>query len=87
MANTDDLENLRLKMALPHIAAASRRVLGYKEGSLKCEHCGAMTASRNRQRTAYENDESNFATLCPTCQREADEYWSEMWNEYYRDRL
>lgn len=36
-----------------------------------------------RQNTAYNDDELNWAFLCPSCQEEANEYWQERWNEYY----
>ena len=48
----------------------------------KCERDKPDVRNR-RQASAYPNDESNFAPLCDECQKEADEYWKEMWNEYY----
>lgn len=51
---------------------------------MKCQVCGKEGAERRRQNTAYPKDESNFATLCPECQEDADEYWRDQWNEYYR---
>jgi hypothetical protein len=27
-------------------------------------------------------NKANYATLCPACQEQADEYWKEMWAEY-----
>jgi coenzyme F420-reducing hydrogenase beta subunit len=50
---------------------------------LNCQHCGSATAVRRRQNTMYEDEESNFATLCVECQDEADEHWQDMWNDYY----
>lgn len=66
----------------PHIARYKRKNEGYLSGTLQCTRCSATNASRNRQRTAYV-DCDNMETLCPKCQKEADEYWDEMWNEYY----
>lgn len=88
MVMTDEeLKELRLKMSLPHIAAARRKIEGAPEGNLKCWRCGEMNASRNRQQTAYVDDESNFAVFCPTCQDETDKYWQEMWTDYYNSVL
>lgn len=64
----------------PHAARAYRRLNGSPNGTLKCEQCGAMNASKNRQRTAYHNSD-NMATLCPKCQDAADEYWDALWEE------
>jgi len=69
-----------LKSLAPHFARAKRKIEDYQEGNLVCEYCGNNKASKNRQRTAYPNSD-NMATLCPECQKEADEYWDEMWNE------
>ena len=74
------------KSMSPHIARSMREVHGYDIGEEKCQHCGAMTATLNRQRTAYEDEEMNWATLCPDCQQESDVYWDEMWAEYYGSR-
>lgn len=65
--------------AAPHLARAAREHNGCPEGDLECSRCGAKNASRNRQRTAYVKGD-NMATLCPSCQEEADEYWDEMWS-------
>jgi hypothetical protein len=77
-----DIEKCRFEMAIPHIAASMRKISGCPSGDLVCEHCGDLGASENRQRTAYQ-DSDNMCTLCPTCQKESDEYWGEMWAEYY----
>jgi hypothetical protein len=58
-----------------------------KVGNLICDRCGIRNARKNRQRTSYHDDESNWANLCPSCQEEADEHWEEMWEEYYSSRL
>lgn len=51
----------------------------------KCVGCEKVDPSvkRRRQNTNYVEDESNFATLCADCQKEADAYWSDMWADYY----
>lgn len=56
---------------------------GRREPVIRCEVCGAPGAERRHQMTAYVNKESNYKTLCGDCQDEADEYWKDMWNEYY----
>lgn len=48
-----------------------------------CKNCGSWNSKRNRQRTAYAQEESNWLRLCPKCQKDADDYWDEMWREYY----
>ena len=54
---------------------------------VKCDRCDSLDATRRQQRTAYVDEESNFATLCPQCQELEDEFWDEMWSEYYAGRL
>lgn len=36
------------------------------------------------QNTAYVRADRNYVTCCEACQKENDEHWTEMWNEYYR---
>lgn len=48
--------------------------------------CGKIGEWRAQQ-TAYENKEANFACLCEEHQQETDEYWNEMWREYYSGLL
>ena len=52
---------------------------------LACHGCEKQgdDVKRRRQKTQYVDEESNFSTLCDECQKEADEYWSERWAEYY----
>lgn len=57
------------------------------EESFQCQHCGNDGGTRQRQLTAYADDERNWATLCPECQEEANEYWKERWDDYYRELL
>ena len=44
-----------------------------------CENLGKLS----RQNTAYSDDESNWDTLCASCQERLDELWQERWDEYY----
>ena len=39
--------------------------------------------SRRRQYTQYVLEGSNWVFLCDTCMEANDEYWKEMWKEYY----
>jgi len=51
----------------------------------ECQECGKTGADvqRRHQNTAYVDEESNYATLCADCQKDADEYLAERWAEYY----
>lgn len=57
------------------------------ETGLKCDgyevRCQSMDATRTRQNTKYVEEESNWNTLCEECQKETDEYWADMWSDYY----
>lgn len=77
-----NVDKLLYEYRAPHAASIERKILGCPEGNLKCQMCGEMKASHNRQRTAY-HDSDNMADLCPGCQKEADDHWDEMWDEYY----
>lgn len=48
-----------------------------------CEKCGRGNAITYRQHTFYQNKDDNYVTLCPICKIENDEYWDEMWKDYY----
>ena len=52
-----------------------------------CDHCNRKDAEIYNQNTAYANDWSNYVVLCEDCQRESDEHWQGMWDEYYRGCL
>ena len=56
-------------------------------GPFKCINCGSQNAFRCRQRTLYNDEEENFVNLCEICEKENDEYWQDMWEEYYRNAL
>jgi hypothetical protein len=45
--------------------------------------CERTDAVRQRQNTAYVDDEYNWVTLCPECMKENREYWDERWADYY----
>ena len=38
---------------------------------------------RRVQNTAYVDEKKNWVFLCDTCMEANDEYWNEMWREYY----
>ena len=40
-----------------------------------------------RQNTQYAEDELNFSCYCHEHQEEVDEYWKEMWKDYYNSVL
>ena len=52
---------------------------------MKCQRCGAEgdDVVRYRQRTMYNDEESNWVELCPPCQKENDEYLDDMWADVY----
>jgi hypothetical protein len=53
---------------------------------MKCQnkYCDSTDAEKRRQNTAYVDDDRNFAVLCDECQKEANEYWRDQWNDYYQ---
>lgn len=58
---------------------------------MKCRMCGSYSkVTRRSTGSAYhyegttgDNDDPNYDTLCEECWKESDEYWQDMWNEYY----
>ena len=60
-----------------------RRLFGY------CPGCGRWFKypRRRRQSTQYHDEESNYVTCCSDCFEEVEEYWAELWDEYYSGRL
>ena len=58
---------------------------------MKCngwdDPCNNNNAVRYRMNTNYLNEELNWNTLCPDCQKLCDDHWKEMWKEYYHDKL
>ena len=61
--------------------------VGARVGNLKCEGwegpCDRNDAERQRQNTAYCDDERNWVTLCPDCMKSNDAHWADMWADYY----
>lgn len=51
--------------------------------TLKCDHCDRNDAWNGHMNTRYEDEESNYVTLCQDCWEECDAYWEERWAEYY----
>lgn len=76
-----------LKIRAAHLSPIERKIYNYPSGNLPCQGwegpCENNTASLQRQNTAYHDDERNWVTLCPECMKACDEYWAEMWEEYY----
>jgi hypothetical protein len=56
---------------------------------LKCDNCLVKNKKviTYRQNTSYTEDNRNFATLCPECKIENDEYWKDMWGELIYSRF
>lgn len=50
---------------------------------MECQRCKKEGAEMRRQGSAYAEDKLNFAVLCDACQEERNEYWVDMWHEYY----
>lgn len=63
-----------------------------KNPGFKCEgmfgECGIIPAKEIPCRTQYCNAEQNISpVLCEECAKEYNDYWDEMWNEYWSGRL
>lgn len=52
-----------------------------------CDRWFQRGVKRRRQSTAYEDDESNYVTVCAVCFEEIEENWAAMWDEYWASRL
>jgi Zn finger protein HypA/HybF involved in hydrogenase expression len=51
---------------------------------MKCERCEtSKDVVRYHQRTQYVEEESNWVTFCPACRKDNDDYWDDMWIDYY----
>jgi protein-arginine kinase activator protein McsA len=50
----------------------------------KCQNCEREDAVRYHQNTKFVDEERNWVTLCPPCAEENDEYWADMWSQYYQ---
>lgn len=59
------------------------------ETGIKCTGWSGEYESNNAERfhmnTRYEEEELNYATLCPECREECEKYWATMWADYYRE--
>jgi hypothetical protein len=54
----------------------------------ECDKCGRTNnVITYRQRTHYINEKDNWVTLCEDCKEANDEYWDQMWDEYYKGCL
>ena len=38
---------------------------------------------RYRQNTKYVNEDANYKVMCPKCREANDEYWADMWSDYW----
>ena len=45
--------------------------------------CDSVNAKRRRQNTQYVDDAQNWVTLCDKCMELNNEYWKDMWADYY----
>lgn len=59
-----------------------------KQYRRKFTWCGSCDRKMQRvykapQRTAYHDPEANFFYGCRQCHEYNDQYWDEMWREYY----
>lgn len=41
------------------------------------------TIEKRQRNTQYVNEESNWLTACADCQHEDDEYFRDLWSQYY----
>lgn len=39
------------------------------------------------QQTCYQAHDSNWVILCAECKELNDEYWADLWRDYYVDRM
>lgn len=46
----------------------------------------AGTVFTAHQGTMYQDEASNYFTGCPKCHAYNNEYWAEMWREYWSSR-
>lgn len=56
-----------------------RYLFGYCED---CRHWFVYPRTRRRN-TQYHNDEDNYVRNCKVCFDRQEEYWADMWAEYY----
>jgi len=60
-------------------------LIEYIYPDLECSFCRPVNQRllSNHQHTMYEDKESNYVSACPYCKEINDEYWNEMWADYY----
>jgi len=71
------------KNTLNFIQKAFHKTLG------KCPNCNKYFTypRKRRMNTAYAQYESNFEVCCLNCHNSHEEFWEEMWKEYYAGKL
>jgi len=54
-------------------------------GARRCPVCGRFRRSvrRSRRSTAYCDDRLNFIVCCDDCYEREEDYWADMWSDYY----
>lgn len=57
-----------------------KRLLGYCP---TCERYFRYNVKTHRRNTAYVNPEKNWMTACKKCRIDDDEYFAELWKDYY----
>lgn len=64
-----------------------RKCMVIKTNTLECEGwegpCDRNDAWKEHMNTIYEDEERNYATLCPECWKLCSDHWEERWAEYY----
>jgi hypothetical protein len=61
-----------------------KQLLGY------CPCCGRYfrwPVTTERRCTEYSEPKNNYLTACKECHREDDDYYNDLWKEYYAGRL
>lgn len=54
----------------------------------RCDRCGTVWGVQHlRMNTMYHHDPSNWTDQCPSCMKDTDEYWRDMWADYYASVL
>lgn len=61
----------------------TRLLRWFIRGNTRCERCNRFGAETYHQHTCYVDYDSNIVTLCPECREENDQYWADMWSDYY----
>lgn len=75
---------------IKRILLISRELIRLLKNPLgKCPCCGRyfVYPCREHRNTAYVDSESNYMYACKDCHEQDDEYYQELWNDYYSSRL